>query len=49
VTTSQQAIQNLFQSQWQIALCLTGGGSRVASDLLTVPGASGTLLDVAIP
>jgi hypothetical protein len=49
VTTSQQAIQNLFRSQWQIALCLTGGGSRVASDLLTVPGASGTLLDVAIP
>ena len=30
-------------------MCLTGGGSRVASDLLTVPGASSTLLDVAIP
>lgn len=49
MTTSQQAIQNLFQSPWQIALCLTGGGSRVISDLLTVPGASSTLLDVAIP
>ena len=49
MTTSQQAIQNLFESPWQIALCLTGGGSRVASDLLTVPGASSTLLDVAIP
>ncbi len=49
MTTSQQAIQNLFQSPWQISLCLTGGGSRVASDLLTVPGASSTLLDVAIP
>ena len=49
MATSQQAIQNLFQSPWQIALCLTGGGSRVVSDLLTVPGASSTLLDVAIP
>ena len=49
VTTSQQAIQNLYESPWQIALCLTGGGSRIASDLLTVPGASSTLLDVAIP
>jgi hypothetical protein len=49
VTTSDQAIQNIYQSPWQIALCLTGGGSRIASDLLTVPGASNTLLDVAIP
>lgn len=49
VTTSQQAIQNLYESPWQIALCLTGGGSQIASDLLTVPGASSTILDVAIP
>jgi hypothetical protein len=49
VTTSQQAIQNLYESPWQVALCLAGGGSRLASDLLTVPGASTTVLDVAIP
>lgn len=49
MTTSQQAIQNLYGSPWQIALCLTGGGSRLASDLLTIPGASTTVLDVAIP
>lgn len=49
MTTSQHAIQSLFQSRWRLALCLTGGGSRVASDLLTVPGASSTLLDVAVP
>ncbi len=49
MTTSHQAIQNLFESPWQVALCLTGGGSRVASNLLTVPGASSTVLDVSIP
>lgn len=49
MTTSHQAIQNLYDSPWQIALCLTGGGSRIASDLLTVPGASTTVLDIAIP
>ncbi len=49
MTTYQQAIQNLYDSPWQIALCLTGGGSRIASDLLTTPGASTTILDVAIP
>jgi len=49
VTCSQYAIQNLYASPWRIALCLTGGGSRIASDLLTVPGASSTLLDLVIP
>ncbi|NQV25634.1 MAG: CinA family protein [Rhodopirellula sp.] len=49
MTTPQQAIQNLYDSPWQMALCLTGGGSRIASDLLTVPGASSTILDIAIP
>lgn len=49
MTTSQQAIKNLYESPWQIALCLTGGGSHMASDLLTIPGASTTVLDVAIP
>lgn len=49
MTTSHQAIQNLYDSPWQIVLGLTGGGSRIASDLLTVPGASTTVLDIAIP
>lgn len=49
MTTSQHAIQSLFQSPWRLALCLTGGGSRIASDLLTMPGASSTLLDLVIP
>ena len=49
MTTSHQTIHNLHESPWQIALCLTGGGSRVASDMLSVPGGSGTILDVAIP
>ena len=30
-------------------MCLTGGGSRIASDLLTVPGGSSTVLEVTIP
>lgn len=49
MTTSQQAIHNLYKGPWQIALCLTGGGSRIASDLLTIPGGSSTVLDIAIP
>jgi hypothetical protein len=49
VTTSHQAIRNLYESPWQTAICLTGGGSRFASNLLTVPGGSGTILDVSIP
>lgn len=49
MTTSHQAIRNLYESPWRAALCLTGGGSRFSSDLLTVPGGSGTILDVAIP
>lgn len=49
MTSPQQAIQNLYESPWQIAICLTGGGSRIASDLLTIPGGSGTVLDIAIP
>ena len=47
--TPQQAIQTLYESPWQLALCLSGGGSRIASDLLTRPGSSSTVLEVAIP
>ena len=49
MTAPQKTIQNLYDSPWQLALCLAGGGSCIACDLLTVPGSSSTILDVAIP
>jgi len=49
VLTPQQSIQTLYESPWQLALCLSGGGSRIASDLLTKPGSSSTIVEVAIP
>lgn len=49
MTTAQQTIQTLYGSPWQLAICLTGGGIRTATDLLTVPGASATVLDISIP
>lgn len=49
MTTAQQTIQTLYDSPWQLAICLTGGGIRTATDLLTVPGASTTVLDISIP
>ncbi|MDA1165528.1 MAG: hypothetical protein O3B13_20720 [Planctomycetota bacterium] len=49
MATSQQAIEQLHASPWKIALCVTGGGSRICGDLLTVPGASNTILEITIP
>jgi nicotinic acid mononucleotide adenylyltransferase len=42
-------VRQLHQSPAQIILSLTGGGSLIIADLLTVPGASKTVIDVAVP
>jgi len=41
--------QRLHASHWQGVLYLTGGGSPLLSDLLTIPGASNTVLEASVP
>ena len=41
--------QRLHASRWQGVLHLTGGGSLLLSDLLSVPGASNTVLEATVP
>lgn len=41
--------QLLHESPWQGVIYLTGGGSPLLADLLTVPGASNTVLEVSVP
>ena len=41
--------QQLHESVWQGVIYLTGGGSPLLADLLTVPGASNTVLEVSVP
>jgi nicotinamide mononucleotide (NMN) deamidase PncC len=45
---SQRAL-TLHHSPWRGALFITGGGSAFASELLTTPGASQTVLEVVVP
>ena len=42
-------IQSLHDSHWQGVFYFTGGGSYALSDLLTLPGASRTVLEASIP
>ena len=42
-------VSRLHQSPWKIVLTVSGGGSCLFSDLLTVPGASKTLLEGVVP
>ncbi len=42
-------IAKFHASEWQGVLYTTGGGSLFLSDLLTVSGASGTVLDARVP
>lgn len=41
--------ERLHASQWQGVLYLTGGGSLLLSDLLSIPGASNTVLEATVP
>ncbi|MGL4594921.1 MAG: hypothetical protein ACRCUY_09360 [Thermoguttaceae bacterium] len=42
-------IDQIHDSPVQLVICVTGGGSLAISDLLSVPGASRTLLEAAVP
>ena len=42
-------IEALHQSPTQIVAALSGGGTLILSDLLTVPGGSRTLIEAAVP
>lgn len=49
MSAPRQTIESLHAGPWKLAFCITGGGSRIASDLLTVPGGSNTVLEITIP
>ncbi len=42
-------VEKIHLSDWRGVFYVTGGGSLLLSDLLTVPGASATILDARIP
>jgi len=45
----EELIRDLHNSDTKLALAISGGGSLAISDLLTVPGASQTVLAAAVP
>ena len=45
---SQRAVI-LHRSPWQGVFHITGGGSGLLAELLTTPGASGTVLEAVVP
>ena len=42
-------IQNIHNTSEALVICITGGGSRAVSEMLCIPGASRTVLEVTIP
>ena len=49
MATWQDLIRQLHESPYQIVLAVSGGGSLAISDLLTLPGASSTVLEAVVP
>ena len=49
VTARRNLVSNLHSASMKIVLAVTGGGAACISDLLTVPGASQTVLEVVVP
>ena len=49
VTGPRNLVSNLHSASMKIVLAVTGGGAACISDLLTVPGASQTVLEVVVP
>lgn len=49
MATWQELIEKLHESPYQIVLAVSGGGSPAISDLLTLPGASSTVLEAVVP
>lgn len=48
-TGRRNLVANLHSASLKIVLAVTGGGAACISDLLTVPGASKTVLEVVVP
>lgn len=48
-TITHQLIRQLHRSPWRLAAVVTGGGSEALSQLLSVPGASDTVLEAVVP
>ncbi|PQO31601.1 hypothetical protein [Blastopirellula marina] len=48
-TITQHLIRQLHRSPWRLAAVVTGGGSEALSQLLSVPGASDTVLEALVP
>jgi hypothetical protein len=48
-SSAQQLIESLHRDPFRYLLALTGGGAQAAGWLLTVPGASRTILEVLVP
>lgn len=46
---NRQLIENIYTSDGQFVLAVTGGGTSFISDLFSVPGASGTVLEACVP
>ncbi len=42
-------IEQIHQSPKKFVLALTGGGSKALAELMSIPGASKTILEVSIP
>ena len=49
VTGRRNLVSNLHSASMKIVLAVTGGGAACIYDLLTVPGASQTVLEVVVP
>lgn len=45
----QRLIQTIHNTSESLVICITGGGSRAVSEMLCIPGASRTVLEVTIP
>ncbi|RCS40545.1 hypothetical protein DTL42_24535 [Bremerella cremea] len=48
-TITQHLIRQLHRSPWRLSAVVTGGGSEALSQLLSIPGASETVLEALIP
>ena len=48
-TITQSLIRQLHRSPWRLAAVVTGGGSEAISQLLSVPGASDTVVEALVP
>lgn len=48
-STRPKTIEQIHAAGRQLVVAITGGGSRAIADLLTVPGASATVLEAVVP